>query len=195
MGLRWRGGRGKSHEGVSRWDTPDIFAACQPNTPAEAGQADEGGTVGDTEPAGVETKTGSTGAGASSTDSSTGRPPASHCGHRTNSHDWALPALGLPLRYPDQPLPRIGGRDHCEGGGQFWFKVLDVDGDGFPDLVVFRVYSACTDQTVGKVRWIIYPVGRGIRDEDSARRRGEGASQHPLPSGVFKPGHYSAPQA
>lgn len=110
----------------------------------------------DTEPAAVETTTGSTGAEASSADGSSGGPAPFHCGHRTDSHDWALPALDLPLRHSHQPLPRMSGGDICVGGGHFSFTTLDVDGDGFPDLVV---YSACTDQTVGKLRWIIFPGG------------------------------------
>jgi hypothetical protein len=81
----------------------------------------------------------------------TGPPNGSPCSFGATPVSFAIPAtIGAPAGVFGQTT----GQAACPGGGAtFSFRLVDMDGDGLPDLLV---EGACNDATVGTIAWLVY---------------------------------------
>ncbi len=73
---------------------------------------------------------------------------------------WVLPGLGG--RYPTQLFPGLGAAPACtsDTDGEYEYGLVDLTGDGKPDLVLSR---GCGDATIGAANWLVYPnTGSGF---------------------------------
>ena len=78
--------------------------------------------------------------------------PVATCGFDSKSFALATTAS---VGAQGVPFGTLGANDTCTStSASFDYQILDVDGDGLPDLLVT---SACNDPTVGPDAYVVYP--------------------------------------
>jgi|HubBroStandDraft_4_1064222.scaffolds.fasta_scaffold504674_1 hypothetical protein len=69
--------------------------------------------------------------------------------------DATATSLALPSSsYSAGSFEGVSGGGYCQDGGNSpQYQLLDMDGDGKPDMLVT---SVCTDPTIGSSDWLVY---------------------------------------
>ncbi len=85
---------------------------------------------------------------------------------------FTLPGLGG--AYPSKTFSATAGAAACSGTGQYSYSLLDLTGDGKPDLVLS---GGCGDDTIGTSQWMVYPnTGKAFGPGQSFDLPGLGSS-------------------